>query len=129
MVVAGLIERDGMLLIGRRKPGDTHPGKWEFPGGKVEAGETPVQALARELEEELGIRATIGREVARYEFAYPGKKPITLLFLHVTAFEGEPVNRVFGEIAWSRFAELPNFDFLEGDIAFVRRIAREGIPR
>ncbi len=66
MVVAGVIVRNGLYLIGQRKNGDRHPLKWEFPGGKVERGETPREALARELQEELGIAAVIGREIARY---------------------------------------------------------------
>ena len=65
-VVAGLIERDDTLLLARRRSDDRHnPGLWEFPGGKVEPGETPEQALARELREELGIEVDVGRQVDR----------------------------------------------------------------
>src|SRR6185312_8739068 len=72
-VVAAIIERSGCVLIGQRQPEQSHPLKWEFPGGKVELNESPEQALARELEEELSIRNARGAEIARYEFAYPGK--------------------------------------------------------
>ncbi|MGH9695007.1 MAG: NUDIX domain-containing protein, partial [Bryobacteraceae bacterium] len=66
LVSAALIVRDGEVLIGQRRRGDRHALKWEFPGGKVETGETPQEGLARELNEELAISATVGHEVARY---------------------------------------------------------------
>ena len=112
-VVAGIIERQGRFLICRRKPEQSHPLQWEFPGGKVEPGETPELALARELEEELGISGARGREMARYEFAYPGRGPIVLIFFRVTEFSGEPANRIFEEMRWERRERLPTFDFVE----------------
>jgi 8-oxo-dGTP diphosphatase len=122
-VVAGLIERDGRLLICRRRPGDPHPLKWEFPGGKVEPEETPAQALWRELREELDIDAEIGPEVTRYEFVYPGGKTILLIFYRVNRYAGEPRNLVFEEMRWEPPPALPQFDFLEGDVEFVKRLA------
>ena len=119
-VVAAIIERDGSILVGQRTPAQSHPLKWEFPGGKIEAGETPTQALARELEEELGIRGAASSEVARYQFAYPGKKPIDLIFLRVHSFEGEPRNLVFHDLRWQPAAQLAELDFLEGDRDFLR---------
>jgi 8-oxo-dGTP diphosphatase len=123
IVAAALIEREGRLLVCRRRATDPHPLKWEFPGGKAEPAEPPREALRRELEEELGIEARIGREVARYEFAYAGKKPILLIFFQVREFEGELTNRVFEQIRWEAPHALPSYDFLEGDIEFVRRLA------
>jgi len=122
-VVAALIERGGRILICRRRLDQPHPLKWEFPGGKVEPGESPAQALRRELEEELAVRAVIGAEIERYEFCYPGKPPILLIFYAVTEFAGEPRNCVFEEMRWVDRRELPHFDFLEGDIEFVKRLA------
>jgi 8-oxo-dGTP diphosphatase len=122
-VVAAIIERGGRILICRRKPDQAHPLKWEFPGGKVEGGETPAQALRRELEEELGLGARIGAEVERYEFCYPGKTPILLIFHAVTEFVGEPRNLIFEEVRWAERKLLPEFDFLEGDVEFVKRLA------
>jgi 8-oxo-dGTP diphosphatase len=122
-VVAALIERDGRLLICRRRATDPHPLKWEFPGGKIEEGETSEQALLRELKEELAVEAEIGPEFTRYEFAYPGKRPILLIFFRVERYAGEPRNLVFDEIRWEAPAALPGFDFLEGDVEFVRRLA------
>jgi 8-oxo-dGTP diphosphatase len=123
VVVAGLLRRDGLVLITQRKTGSSHALKWEFPGGKVEPGETPRQALRRELREELDIGAEIGGEVERYSFGYPGKRPIQLIFFWIDRWQGEPVNRVFENIQWVRPPELASYDFLEGDRDFVLRVA------
>ena len=122
-VVAAVIERYGAILICQRKAGQKHALKWEFPGGKVELGETPIAALGRELEEELGIRAQIGPEIANYSYAYPGKDPIQLIFFRVTDFAGQIENRVFERICWESRGRLPGYDFLEGDVDFVRALA------
>lgn len=124
LVVAGVIERDGQILIGQRKRGDWNEFKWEFPGGKVELREDPRDALHRELREELHIEAEIGRELTRYEFQYPGKPAIQLIFFSVPHFTGEPVNRAFESIGWEAKDRLPALDFLDGDIDFVQRLAR-----
>ena len=118
-VVAAIIEREGRILICRRRPDQPHPLKWEFPGGKVEPGETAEQALTRELAEELDVRGATGRELTRYEYAYPGKTPILLIFFRVKHFEGEPKNLVFQEMRWEPPHKLPSFDFLEGDRDFL----------
>ncbi len=122
-VVAAIIEREGRILICRRSRNQSHALKWEFPGGKVEAGESLQQALARELEEELGVRGAIGTEMTRYEFCYPEKKPILLVFFRITHFEGEPANLIFEEIRWERPETLHAFDFVEGDTRFLRELA------
>lgn len=122
-VVAALVEREGRVLICQRKPSQPHPLKWEFPGGKVEPGESPEGALARELEEELGISAEIDYEVERYQFSYPGNSPILLIFYAVRVFSGEPCNRIFQQITWASYNDLSKLDFLEGDVDFVRRLA------
>src|SRR5579863_1375154 len=121
-VVAALIRQDGRILICRRSAEQKHPLKWEFPGGKVESGESPREALARELREELAIEARIGDEVERYEFCYPGGRPLLLIFHAVDEFTGEPRNCVFHEIRWAEIGGLARFDFLEGDVDFVRRL-------
>jgi 8-oxo-dGTP diphosphatase len=126
-VVAGILERGDLILICRRRADQPHALKWEFPGGKVEPGEAPEAALARELSEELGIGARIGAEIDRYEFSYPAKNPIQLIFLRVEAWEGEIENRIFEQIVWARRAELGNYDFLEGDRRFLA--AFTGPPR
>ncbi len=122
-VVAAVIERAGLILIGQRKPRGRHGLKWEFPGGKVEPGEGSAEALIRELREELGIEAHIGEEIERYDFSYSAGHVTRLIFFHVTEFTGEPVNLDFAQIAWVERSRLPEYDFLEGDVAFVRRLA------
>ena len=122
-VVAGVIERDGAILICQRSRGDTHPLKWEFPGGKVERGESLHEALQRELEEELAIQAQIGPEVARSSHRYKGRLPVQLVFFSVREFHGEPQNRNFQQIRWEAPAKLMEYDFLEADAALVRRLA------
>jgi len=125
-VVAAILEREGRVLVCQRRPDQSHPLKWEFPGGKVEAGESPEQALARELEEELGIRGAEGREMARYEFAYPGKAPILLRFLRVTAYAGGLQNRIFHDMQWVARERLGEIDILEGDREFLQLFAGAG---
>lgn len=122
VVVAGVIELSGRILICQRPPGKWHALKWEFPGGKVEPGEDPPRALVRELEEELGIRARIRGEITRYEYQYPGRPPILLIFFHITEFDGEVVSRDFARIAWELPERLTEYDFLEGDLEFLRRL-------
>ena len=124
MVVAAVVERDGRILVCQRKAGARHELKWEFPGGKVEAGETPRQALQRELDEELGIQADIGAEIVRYEYRYHARAPILLIFFRVTEYSGEPKNLDFTAIRWEARERLPHYDFLDGDVDFVRRLAR-----
>ena len=119
MVVAGVMERNGLVLIAQRKRTGQHPLKWEFPGGKVEPGEGPEAALARELEEELGIRAQVSDQIARYEYQYPDRAPILLLFYRVMEFSGEPKNLDFEQIVWVPRGQLRDHDFLDGDAEFL----------
>ena len=124
LVSAGVIQRNNQLLIGQRRKTDRHPLKWEFPGGKVEHGETPQQALVRELHEELHIQAEAGSELARYEHDYASGSRVHLLFFAVQTFTGEPQARVFAQIVWVDPLALLSVDFLEGDLDFVKRLAR-----
>lgn len=121
-VVAAIIQRASRILIGQRKDLGHHPLKWEFPGGKVEPGETPEAALIRELQEELGIHARIDRELMRYEYQYPGRSRILLIFYRVVDFDGEPRNLDFDQIRWEQPELLRNYDFLEGDTQFVAQV-------
>ena len=122
-VTAALLQRQGRILICRRRADQDHPGKWEFPGGKLETGETPRACLRRELAEELGIQAVIGDEITRYRFQYPGRKQIQLVFFAVSEYQGEPRYSQFGEVRWVPLGHMPSFDFLEGDVEFVKALA------
>jgi len=124
-VVAGVLERNGQILICRRRADQPHPLKWEFPGGKLEADESPAAALIRELREELGIESEAGIEIMRYEFAYPRKPPILLIFLNVTAWRGDIENRIFETILWQPRGALSAYDFLEGEAPFLTALSAQ----
>ena len=122
-VVAALIVKDGKLLACQRTKHQVFPLKWEFPGGKIEAGEVPTQALSRELEEELGIRARIGPQVARLRHTYRKGSAVELFFFVVEDFDGEIDNRIFRDVRWVERSDLPEYDFLDADRQLVRDIA------
>jgi 8-oxo-dGTP diphosphatase len=122
-VVAGVIIRDGTILICQRTRHQSMPLKWEFPGGKIEFGEQPRDALRRELEEELGITAEIGDEVSRIVHAYPNGGTVELRFFAVREYAGELENRIFKDIQWVNPKDLPGYDFLEADTPIVRDLA------
>jgi 8-oxo-dGTP diphosphatase len=122
-VVAALIVRGGEVLICQRRPDQPMALQWEFPGGKIEAGETPEEALARELDEELGIQATIGPRVTHIRHNYRHGGAVDLQFFAVHAFSGELVNRIFQQFRWTKLEELPEYDFLAADRGLIRDLA------
>jgi len=122
-VVAALILKDDKLLICQRTRHQTMPLKWEFPGGKIEDGEQPRDALRRELDEELGIEARIGDEVERVLHEYPNGASVELRFFAVREYAGELENRIFRDMRWAERHELISFDFLEADLGLVRKLA------
>jgi len=122
-VVAGLILRGDEVLICQRRPDQAMALKWEFPGGKMEPGEGPEEALVRELEEELGIFATIGSRVAHIKHAYRNGNLIDLQFFAVHAFEGEITKHIFNDLRWCNLRDLPSYDFLTADRGLVRDLA------
>lgn len=122
-VAAALILSRKRLLICQRKKSQTMPLKWEFPGGKIETGEQPRDALRRELDEELGIDATIGVEVARIKHCYRGNGAVELRFFVVRDWRGEIENRIFQAVRWARPADLLRYDFLDADHKLVKDLA------
>jgi 8-oxo-dGTP diphosphatase len=122
-VVAALILKDGKVLVCQRTRHQSMPLKWEFPGGKIEDGEQPRDALRRELEEELGIDAQIGEEVARIRHDYKNGGAVELRFYVVNNYAGEMENRIFRDMRWAKQSELPSFDFLEADLELVKDLA------
>ena len=127
LVVAAVIKRGERFLIAQRRTTGSFPLKWEFPGGKLEPGESPKQALYRELQEELGVDAQIGSELGRYECSYPNQRKVTLLFFDVPSYTGEPQNLAFEQFVWAERGRLQDFDFLDGDLDFVRRLVKRQI--
>jgi 8-oxo-dGTP diphosphatase len=124
-VVAGLIEAEGKLLVCQRRRGDTFELMWEFPGGKLQAGETPAEALARELREELGVEAAVGGEIFRTRHRYAEmSEPIELIFFAITADASAVRNIVFERMEWRAPEELEDLNFLPADQEFVGKLAR-----
>ena len=120
-VTAGIIEENGKVLIARRKPGRHMGGKWEFPGGKIEPGESPEQSLARELDEELSLRAHIGEFLCRTFFEADGVN-LELLVYRVDSVEGKPVLHEHDEILWVRPEQLASFDLADSDRMVVEAL-------
>jgi 8-oxo-dGTP diphosphatase len=122
-VVAGLIVDGNKVLICQRTKYQPMPLQWEFPGGKIEPGEEAIAALERELEEELGIHAEIGPEVATVAHTYKNGNGVELHFFLIEKFKGEIENRIFKEVLWADRETLPQYDFLEADKSLVEEIA------
>jgi 8-oxo-dGTP diphosphatase len=124
LVTAGILRDGDRVLICQRRAGSRFALKWEFPGGTVEAGESPEDCLRRELAEELGIEAEVGPGVHAAEHRYSNGVAVRLLFFRILRFVGIPVNKVFEQMAWVRPGELSAYDFLEADRGLVERLAR-----
>ncbi|MGH9470099.1 MAG: (deoxy)nucleoside triphosphate pyrophosphohydrolase [Terriglobia bacterium] len=122
-VAAGILMRDGLVLICQRHRSDPYGLQWEFPGGKAEPGEDLKDSLRREFGEELAIEAEIGEEVFRLRHRYPDRF-VEVVFFVVCSYHGEIRNRVFEAVEWAARVRLPEYRFLEADRELVERIAR-----
>ncbi len=120
-VTAAILEEEGKVLIGRRKPGRHMGGKWEFPGGKIEPGETPQESLARELQEELSIRVSVGEFLCSTFYEGDGVS-LELLVYRVERLEGEPALIEHEELCWVKPDELTGFDLADSDRTVVRKL-------
>jgi 8-oxo-dGTP diphosphatase len=128
-VAVGIIMENGHVLVCQRRPDTSYPLKWEFPGGKIEHGESPAGALKRELLEELGIDAVIGSLFHIQEWDYrEGLQSrdglFRLFYCRVTSFQNSPRNMAFEAIRWVTPEELQQMDILEGNRVAVDLLAR-----
>lgn len=125
VVVAAVIERrDRRFLIGQRRSNDSSPLKWEFPGGKVEKGEAPEAALARELREELGVTLNKCVEIARTRHRYAAApEELEIRFFAVSILENDIAPKTFAQTAWALPKELASFDFLAANSPLIAQLA------
>jgi 8-oxo-dGTP diphosphatase len=123
-VTAAVFLRDGRVLLARRPAGDPLEGKWELPGGKVEAGETPEMCLARELTEECGVTVTVGSAFAQSDYNYP-HVAIRLLAYRIEAWTGELLPRAHDALAWVNREQLEACDVAPADIPILERLMHE----
>jgi 8-oxo-dGTP diphosphatase len=125
-VVAGLIWQSGKLLVCQRRADAAFPLQWEFPGGKIEKGERDMEALKRELREELAIDVCGATLTYRHNHRYADGPAVALRFYHVYDWQGRPRNLVFEKVSWVKLADLERMDFLEGDRPFIQKLIAEG---
>lgn len=123
LIAAAVIEKGGKILIARRTKRDYCFGKWEFPGGKVEAGETLQECLKRELFEELGIHATIGEHLCVSTFSY-NDIAYDMHAFKVTSFTGKITLHEHSALAWVTPAELSQYDMPKPDLPIVECIQK-----
>jgi 8-oxo-dGTP diphosphatase len=123
-VTAAIIGRDGKVLIARRPITDNLANKWEFPGGKVEDGETPEACLARELKEELGIEVHIGAFLGESLYHYE-QGSIRLLAYQTCWTDGRLEPTVHAEIRWASLPELDLYEFAPADVPFVKKLLND----
>lgn len=120
-VTAGLIRKGPLVFIARRRAGSSGGGKWEFPGGKVEAGETPAAGLRRELAEELAVEVRVGRCLGASEHTNE-RGTIQLLLYEAEILAGDIRLLDHDVCAWVPVPELPQYDFAPADLPFVERL-------
>jgi 8-oxo-dGTP diphosphatase len=121
-VAVGILRRNETILICQRKKGGRYELKWEFPGGKVEAGETTEQCLRRELLEELSIEVFSIDRIQTEAAYYNDGGMFNVAYCFISGFRGEPQNNVFEQIRWVTLEELKHMDLLDGNKSFVARL-------
>ncbi|MEW4211600.1 (deoxy)nucleoside triphosphate pyrophosphohydrolase [Priestia megaterium] len=125
-VTAAIIKDENRLLIAKRHSKDPLGGKWEFPGGKIEPGETPQECLVREIKEELGVEVKIGPFYDDNVYSTQDHN-IHLSFYWAKVINGEVIPVVHDDLKWTTIEELANFDFAPADIPIVKRLMKEDI--
>ena len=120
VVAAAVVEREGRVMLCQRLPNAHNGLKWEFPGGKLEAGETPEAALARELREELDIDVAVGRVRDAVFHRYPDRD-VLVLFYRCSISSGDPTAVQCNAVAWVKPEDMTCYDFAGADLVFVKR--------
>ncbi len=123
-VAVGILKRNGKILACQRKKGSRYGLKWEFPGGKLEPGETALQCVRRELAEELAIDVRAVQETEYETAVYDDGGKFEVAYCHITDFTGEPKNNVFETIRWVDLHELKRLDMLEGNRSIIEKLTR-----
>jgi len=123
VVAAALYDQDGRVLIAQRPAGKHMAGRWEFPGGKIAAGETEAAALARELHEELGVRVLTSHFLMRLTHQYDDRRVELSLWI-VDGYTGEPGPLDGQRLKWVAPADLALEDILEADQPFIQALAQ-----
>jgi 8-oxo-dGTP diphosphatase len=120
VAAAALVNAQGQVLVAQRAPGDALAGQWEFPGGKIEAGETPEGALVRELHEELGITLSTGclHPLSFVSHAYPTRHVVMMLYI-IRNWQGDISPRSHSALAWHKPADLRTIDLLPADVPLI----------
>jgi len=129
IVAVGIIIENSRVLLCQRKKTARYPLMWEFPGGKIEAGESPEAGLIRELKEELFIESTIGSLYFRQSYDYPDSGSFDVLYYSVSSYTGTMHNMVFESTAWVEWKDLLSYDILEGNREVVRKLMAEHGPK
>ena len=127
--MAAVVRRGETLLVTRRPDRPGHPGQWEFPGGKVEAGESEPDALRREIAEELGCAIEVGPLLLRHQHRYPDLEVELAFYAGRLEASADPRPLGVAEIAWAAPGSLPGFDFLEADRAVLGELERASRDR
>jgi 8-oxo-dGTP diphosphatase len=122
-VTAAILIQDEKVFIARRRPGIKHAGKWEFPGGKIESGETPEQCLARELKEEFDITVEIGRFFTDTIYHY-NRGPVKILSYYAKWLSGRLNLRDHDECNWVEAPSLLDYDLLPADVPIARKLMK-----
>jgi len=122
-VAVGILRKNGKILICQRKKGGRYELKWEFPGGKLEKGETIEQCLRRELREELAVEIEAIEHIHTQSAYYADGGVFNVAYCSLSGFEGEPRNNVFEQIRWVTVDELKNMDLLDGNKIFIENLS------